>query len=160
MNLQQIFSSQQRRSACNGNCRLVGNAVQNLGIYCCLASHLKCYHKGEACRLVQLIRFALDVQFKKAVTSDCSGSFPIPPSMHNSSLMRLFRIGLHPARYEKIVVAADFSALSDAAFRTAADLAQGTPIDLVHIVDIPLQFEQTLLKADTPQDEIERYRQG
>lgn len=66
----------------------------------------------------------------------------------------------NPVRYEKIVVAADFSALSGAAFRAAADLAQGTAIDLVHIVDIPLQFEQALLKAGTPQDEIERYRRA
>lgn len=66
----------------------------------------------------------------------------------------------HPARYEKIVVATDFSALSGAAFRAAADLAQGTAIDLVHIVDIPLQFEQALLKAGTPPDEIERYRRA
>ncbi len=63
-----------------------------------------------------------------------------------------------PARYERIAVAVDFSATSEAVLRVAAGLAQEASIDLVHIVDIPLQFEQTMLKVGTPRSEIERYR--
>lgn len=64
-----------------------------------------------------------------------------------------------PVRYEKISVAVDFSAGSEAALRAAAELVQGASINLVHIVDIPLQFEQAMLKVGTSQAEIERYRE-
>lgn len=66
----------------------------------------------------------------------------------------------NPARYERISVAVDFSALSEAAFRAAVEVGQDAAIDVVHIVDIPLQFEQAMLKAGAPQSEIASYRRA
>lgn len=62
--------------------------------------------------------------------------------------------------YERISVAIDFSTLSAAAFHAAAEVGEGAAIDVVHIVDIPLSFEQAALKAGTPHSEIASYRQA
>lgn len=62
--------------------------------------------------------------------------------------------------YERISVAIDFSALSAAAFHAAAEIGESAAIDVVHIVNIPLTFEQAALKAGTPNSDITSYRQA
>ncbi|HWJ69814.1 MAG TPA: universal stress protein [Sphingobium sp.] len=84
-----------------------------------------------------------------------------------STADRLVRIADRPvlvvraggaASYAHISVAMDFSASSRAAFEVAAGLAGDAAMELVHMVEIPLTFEQAMLKAGTPQLEIRRYR--
>lgn len=64
------------------------------------------------------------------------------------------------APYKRISVAVDFSALAAAAFRAATEIGESAAIDVVHVVDIPLQFEQAMLKAGTPRAEIASYRRA
>ena len=62
--------------------------------------------------------------------------------------------------YRHLVMAVDFSAASRAAANAAMSLAPDAAVELVHAVEIPLGFEQAMLKAGTPQEEIERHRRA
>lgn len=63
-----------------------------------------------------------------------------------------------PEPYRQIAVAVDFSPQSAAAAQQARRLAPEAAVQLVHAVDIPLNFERTMLRAGTPQSEIRKYR--
>lgn len=65
-----------------------------------------------------------------------------------------------PDPYCRLAVAMDFSAASQAAAEAALSLAPGTDVAFVHAIEIPLGFEQAMLKAGTSQAEIERYRRA
>jgi len=84
-----------------------------------------------------------------------------------STADRLVRIAASPVLvvrtagakpYAHISVAMDFSGPSRAAFEAAAHLARQAEMELVHMVEVPLTFEQAMLKAGTPKMEIQRYR--
>ena len=62
--------------------------------------------------------------------------------------------------YQQVVAAVDFSATSLAAAQFATTIAPTAMINLVHALEIPLTFQQAMLKAGTPQAEIERYRRA
>lgn len=62
--------------------------------------------------------------------------------------------------YRRVASTVDFSTTSIAAAQAAALVAPGVTMELVHAVEIPLAFEQAMLKAGTPQVEIERYRRA
>lgn len=62
--------------------------------------------------------------------------------------------------YRQAVAAIDFSPSAAVAARHAALLAPEALLDLVHAVDIPLPFEQAMLKTGTPQAEIDQYRKA
>lgn len=63
-------------------------------------------------------------------------------------------------QYSSVVAAIDFSPMSFAAAQAAARLAPQAALKLVHALEIPLTFEQAMLKTGTPQLEIDRYRQA
>lgn len=65
-----------------------------------------------------------------------------------------------PDLYCRLTVAVDFSAASQAAAGAALSLAPGAAVEFVHAIEIPLGFEQAMLKAGTSQVEIERYRRA
>jgi nucleotide-binding universal stress UspA family protein len=86
-----------------------------------------------------------------------------------STADRLVRIAASPVLvvriaatkpYAHVSVAMDFSEPARAAFEAAAHLAGQAEMELVHMVEIPLSFEQAMLKAGTPKLEIQRYRRG
>lgn len=60
--------------------------------------------------------------------------------------------------YRHIVIGVDFSRHSQAAAQWAARVSPQASRELLHTVEIPLVFEQSMLKAGTPSDEIKRYR--
>lgn len=60
--------------------------------------------------------------------------------------------------YRRAVAAIDFSPMSFAAADAARRIAPEANLELVHALEIPLSFEQAMLKAGTPQAEINRYR--
>lgn len=62
--------------------------------------------------------------------------------------------------YSSVVAAIDFSPMSFAAAQAAARLAPQAVLELVHALEIPLTFEQAMLKTGTPQLEIDRYRRA
>lgn len=62
--------------------------------------------------------------------------------------------------YRHTAVAVDFSALSPIALDAARALAPDAAHDLVHVCEIPLQFEQAMLRVGTPAAQVERYRQA
>lgn len=62
--------------------------------------------------------------------------------------------------YRRLVVAADFSAASQAAAEAAFRLAPDAAVELVHAIEVPLGFEQAMLRAGTPQADIDRYRRA
>jgi nucleotide-binding universal stress UspA family protein len=62
--------------------------------------------------------------------------------------------------YRRVVVAADLSPQSLSASRAARTLAPEAAIEHLHIVEMPLSFEETLLRAGTPMTEIDRYRRS
>lgn len=62
--------------------------------------------------------------------------------------------------YRRVVCGLDFSAESRLAARMAARLAPMARLTLLHVVEVPLSFEQALLKSGVPGDEIDRYRKG
>jgi len=62
-----------------------------------------------------------------------------------------------PEPYRHIVVAVDFSPQSASAAQQARKLAPHARLRLAHAVEIPLSFEQALLRARTPQAEIKQY---
>ena len=63
-----------------------------------------------------------------------------------------------PDAYRRVAVGVDFSDHATAAVAWAGRLAPTAVRELVHSMDIPLQFEQAMLQAGTSQLEIERYR--
>jgi len=86
-----------------------------------------------------------------------------------STADRLVRIATSPVLvvrgaavipYAHVSVAMDFSAPARAAFEAAARLAGQAEMELVHMVEIPLTYEQAMLKAGTPKMEIQRYRRS
>lgn len=62
--------------------------------------------------------------------------------------------------YRRVIAAIDFSPMSFAAAQTAARIAPLAALDLIHAFEIPLTFEQAMLKAGTSQAEIDRYRKA
>lgn len=62
--------------------------------------------------------------------------------------------------YRHIAIGVDFSDYAKAAARHAFRLAPDASRELLHTVEIPLSFEQAMLKAGTPQADIERYRKA
>ena len=60
--------------------------------------------------------------------------------------------------YRKVTVAIDFSLQSASAARAARKLAPDARLRLIHVVGVPLTFEQAMLRVGRPQAEIERYR--
>lgn len=67
---------------------------------------------------------------------------------------------LVPEPYRRISVAADFSTASQAAAKAALRLAPDAALEFVHAIEIPLGFEQAMLRAGTSQKEIDRYRRA
>lgn len=64
-----------------------------------------------------------------------------------------------PARsYRRVAVAVDGSPHSVAALGEVRRLAPDAELQLVHAADIPLAFQQALLRSGTPADEVEQYR--
>lgn len=62
--------------------------------------------------------------------------------------------------YRRVIAAVDFSEPSQAVAEAAARVAPEAMVELVHVVEIPLGFEQAMRKAGTPQAEIEQYRRA
>lgn len=60
--------------------------------------------------------------------------------------------------YSRAVAGIDFSPMSLAAAQTAARIVPNAALELVHALEIPLTFEQAMLKAGTSQADIDRYR--
>lgn len=66
--------------------------------------------------------------------------------------------GLARTPYRHITAGVDFSDHSKAAALRALSLSPSAASDFIHVFDIPLQFEQAMLKAGTSQAEIDIYR--
>lgn len=62
--------------------------------------------------------------------------------------------------YRHATVGTDFSAHAQAAIEMAARVAPGARRELLHTVEIPLGFEQAMLKVGTAQAEIAQYRRA
>lgn len=62
--------------------------------------------------------------------------------------------------YRHAAVAIDFSPLSQLALDAARTLAPQARRTVVHVCEIPLQFEQAMLRVGTSAAEIQRYRQA
>lgn len=60
--------------------------------------------------------------------------------------------------YRHIAIGVDFSGHAQAAASWAARVSPAASREFVHAFDIPLAFEQAMLKAGTPAIEIDRYR--
>jgi len=60
--------------------------------------------------------------------------------------------------YKRIAVGVDFSEHALAAALWASQLSPMAMRELIHVFDIPLEFEQAMLKAGTSQTEIDHYR--
>lgn len=59
--------------------------------------------------------------------------------------------------YRRVAVAVDFSPQSAAAASQARRLAPAAKIELIHVIDFPLTFEQAMLRVGTPRTTIEGY---
>lgn len=64
------------------------------------------------------------------------------------------------AEYKQIAIGMDFSDLAREAARFATKLAPAAAREFIHATEIPLVFEQAMLKAGTPRGEIDRYRKA
>lgn len=64
------------------------------------------------------------------------------------------------APYSNIAVGIDFSEHAKAAALWASRLSPAATRELIHAFEIPLQFEQAMLKAGTSQAEIDHYRRA
>lgn len=62
--------------------------------------------------------------------------------------------------YRRVIAAIDFSPMSFEAARIVAQLAPRAALELIHVLEIPLTFEQAMRKSGTPQVEIDRYRRA
>lgn len=60
--------------------------------------------------------------------------------------------------WRQVVVAVDLSEAAKAAVEATARIAPTATTNLIHIVEIPMNFEQAMLKAGTSAKEIKRYR--
>ena len=60
--------------------------------------------------------------------------------------------------YRRVAVAVDFSAQSATVVQETCRLAPEAAVQLIHVIDIPLTFQQAMLRAGTPQVEIQEYR--
>lgn len=60
--------------------------------------------------------------------------------------------------YQRVATAMDFSDAAQAAALAALRVAPDARHELIHVTEIPLAFEQTMLTAGTSQTEIDRYR--
>jgi len=87
--------------------------------------------------------------------------------LFGSTVDRLVRSGVCPIlvvkreadrSYCRVVAGIDFSPMSFAAVQVATRIAPQASFELVHTVEIPLTFEQAMLKAGTSQAEIKRFR--
>lgn len=65
-----------------------------------------------------------------------------------------------PDPYRRVAVAADFSTASQAAAKAGIRLAPDAAFEFVHAIEIPLGFEQAMLRAGTSQAETDRYRRA
>mgnify|MGYP001619426349 FL=1 len=86
-----------------------------------------------------------------------------------STADRVVRAGLCPIvvvkratddPYRRVIAAIDFSPMSFAAAQTAAQIAPSAKLELIHALEIPLTFEQAMLKVGTSQAELDRYREA
>lgn len=86
-----------------------------------------------------------------------------------STADRVVRAGLCPILvvkratddpYRRVIAAIDFSPMSFAAAQTAAQIAPSAKLELIHAFEIPLTFEQAMLKVGTSQAELDRYREA
>ncbi|MFC5387102.1 universal stress protein [Aquamicrobium segne] len=86
-----------------------------------------------------------------------------------STADRVVRTGLCPIvivkraidePYRRVIAAIDFSPMSFAAAQTAVQIAPSAKLELIHALEIPLTFEQAMLKIGTSQAEIDQYRQA
>lgn len=68
--------------------------------------------------------------------------------------------GEAPRPYNRVAVAIDFSPHSATALSATRRLAPDAPTELVHVLEIPLGFEQAMLRVGTPSGEIERFRRS
>ncbi len=62
--------------------------------------------------------------------------------------------------YRRVTIAMDFSPSSQQALEKAVALAPTSMFEIIHVVELPLSFEQAMLKAGTPANEIEAYRRS
>src|SRR5690606_29437477 len=60
----------------------------------------------------------------------------------------------------RAIAAIDFSPRSFAAAQSAAQVAPNAVLELVHAIEIPMAFEQAMLKAGTSQSAIDQYRRA
>lgn len=60
--------------------------------------------------------------------------------------------------YRQVAVAVDFSPQSATAVKEARRLAPQADLQLVHAFEIPLVFQQAMLRVGTPEIEIQKYR--
>lgn len=86
-----------------------------------------------------------------------------------STADRVVRTGLCPIvivkraidePYRRVIAAIDFSPMSFAAAQTAVQIAPTAKLELIHALEVPLTFEQAMLKVGTSQAEIDQYRQA
>lgn len=84
-----------------------------------------------------------------------------------STADRVVRSGLCPivvvkhatdGPYCRVIAATDFSPMSLAAAQTAIRIAPQAALELIHAFEIPLIFEQAMLKVGTAPAEIDQYR--
>jgi len=89
--------------------------------------------------------------------------------LFGSTADRVVRAGLCPivivkrapaAPYRRVIAAIDFSPMSFAAAQSAAQIAPSATLEMIHALEIPLTFEQAMLKVGTSQAEIDQYRQA
>ncbi|PKP72175.1 MAG: hypothetical protein CVT83_01250 [Alphaproteobacteria bacterium HGW-Alphaproteobacteria-5] len=62
--------------------------------------------------------------------------------------------------YRRVTIAMDFSPSSQLALEKAVALTPASMFEIVHVVELPLPFEQAMLKAGTPANEIDAYRRS
>ncbi|WIY52023.1 universal stress protein [Devosia sp. YIM 151766] len=62
--------------------------------------------------------------------------------------------------YGHVAIGVDFSDHAKAAAHCAARVSPSASREFIHTIEIPLAFEQAMLKAGTPQAEIDRYRRA
>jgi nucleotide-binding universal stress UspA family protein len=60
--------------------------------------------------------------------------------------------------YRRVAVAVDFSHQSAIVVREACRLAPEAAVQLIHAIDIPLTFQQAMLRAGTTRVEVQEYR--
>jgi nucleotide-binding universal stress UspA family protein len=74
------------------------------------------------------------------------------------SVLVIKRSGKAP--YRRIVAAIDFSTQAEAAVTAPSALLPHARLKLVHVTDIPLQFQQALLQTGTSEEDLAQYRRA